>query len=217
MSYHWNCVLYVCLYWTVHVSKGESTVLFKCVNPYYIGKSRGWCKNVKGSNEKCSTSHELCTRYAHCRLLLWSWISNHMHTQVWDEITYPFPNFNGCTVEVWEWISNFIPHFIMRLITYPTQFWRIWVKIHSMNRPGNTDVTMYYHWSSSIDHKETLKQEWSNENFLSKIFYGCAFFVFDFNCWVVRLLCICYLYAFCSVLFLVRLSNNHWGCEVATW
>ena len=25
------------------------------------------------------------------------------------QITYPFPNFNGCTVEVWEWISNFIP------------------------------------------------------------------------------------------------------------
>ena len=27
---------------------------------------------------------------------------------VWDEITYPFPKFNGITVEVWEWISNFI-------------------------------------------------------------------------------------------------------------
>ena len=27
---------------------------------------------------------------------------------MWDEITYPFPNFIGCTVEVWEWISNFI-------------------------------------------------------------------------------------------------------------
>ena len=25
---------------------------------------------------------------------------------MWDEITYPFANFNG-----WEWISNFIPHF----------------------------------------------------------------------------------------------------------
>ena len=25
---------------------------------------------------------------------------------MWDEITYPFPNFNGCTVEVWEWIGN---------------------------------------------------------------------------------------------------------------
>ena len=27
-----------------------------------------------------------------------------------DEITYPFPKFNGCTVEVSEWMSNFIPH-----------------------------------------------------------------------------------------------------------
>ena len=26
---------------------------------------------------------------------------------VWDEIAYPFPNFNGSTVEVWEMISNF--------------------------------------------------------------------------------------------------------------
>ena len=31
-------------------------------------------------------------------------ISNHMPSEVWDEITYPFPNFNGATVEVWEWI-----------------------------------------------------------------------------------------------------------------
>ena len=23
------------------------------------------------------------------------------HYKVWDEITYPFPNFNGFTVEVW--------------------------------------------------------------------------------------------------------------------
>ena len=25
---------------------------------------------------------------------------------MWDEITYPFPNFNGATAEVWEWISQ---------------------------------------------------------------------------------------------------------------
>ena len=37
-------------------------------------------------------------------------ISNHMSSQVWDQITYPFPNFNGIT-EVWEWISNFTPQF----------------------------------------------------------------------------------------------------------
>ena len=30
-----------------------------------------------------------------------------------DEITYPFPNFNGCTVKVLEMVSIFIPHFIM--------------------------------------------------------------------------------------------------------
>ena len=29
-----------------------------------------------------------------------AWISNHIHYKVWDEITYPFLNFNGATVEV---------------------------------------------------------------------------------------------------------------------
>ena len=46
-------------------------------------------------------------------------ISNHMPSTVWDEITYPFPNSNGCTVEVWEWISNFIPHFMSVVISFP--------------------------------------------------------------------------------------------------
>ena len=35
--------------------------------------------------------------------------SNYIHYMVWDEIIYPFRNFNGCTDEVWEWISIFIP------------------------------------------------------------------------------------------------------------
>ena len=51
--------------------------------------------------------------------LIPAWISNHMPGIVWDEITYSFLNFNGCTVEVKEWISNFIPHFLMGVITYP--------------------------------------------------------------------------------------------------
>ena len=29
-----------------------------------------------------------------------AWISNYIHYKVWDEITYPFLNFNGATVEV---------------------------------------------------------------------------------------------------------------------
>ena len=44
-------------------------------------------------------------------------INNYIHCKVWDEITYPFPNFNGCTVEVWEWINNFIPLFTGHVIT----------------------------------------------------------------------------------------------------
>ena len=27
---------------------------------------------------------------------------DHIHYKVWDEITYPFPNFNGATVEIWN-------------------------------------------------------------------------------------------------------------------
>ena len=36
---------------------------------------------------------------------------NYVNYKMWNEITYPFPNFNGGTVEVWEWISDIIPHF----------------------------------------------------------------------------------------------------------
>ena len=42
--------------------------------------------------------------------LIPAWISNYIPSKVWDEITYPFPNFNGESVELWVWISNFIPH-----------------------------------------------------------------------------------------------------------
>ena len=38
--------------------------------------------------------------YWHGLTLILAWISNHMSCNVWDEITYPFLNFNGATVEV---------------------------------------------------------------------------------------------------------------------
>ena len=38
--------------------------------------------------------------YYHGLILIPAWISNHIHYKVWDEITYPFLNFNGATVEV---------------------------------------------------------------------------------------------------------------------
>ena len=45
-------------------------------------------------------------------------INDYTHYKVWDEIFYPFSNFNSCTVEVWEWISNFIPHITEYVIIY---------------------------------------------------------------------------------------------------
>ena len=58
-----------------------------------------------------------------------AWISNHMPSRVVDQVTYPFPNFNGVTVEVWEWISNFIPHLMMDVIIHPC-----WVKRKQFTR-----------------------------------------------------------------------------------
>ena len=60
--------------------------------------------------------------YQHELTLIPVGISNHLPGTVWDEITYLFSNFYGCTVEdyewirdlhleVWESIINFIPHF----------------------------------------------------------------------------------------------------------
>ena len=46
-------------------------------------------------------------------------MDNNMPGNVWDEISYPFPNVSGCTVEVWKWIRSFIPHLIMDIITIP--------------------------------------------------------------------------------------------------
>ena len=48
-----------------------------------------------------------------------TWISNYVH-YIWYEITYPYPNFNGCTREVRGWISNLI-----------TDFMGMWLYIHA--------------------------------------------------------------------------------------
>ena len=42
-----------------------------------------------------------------------------MHYKVWDEITYPFQNFDGAAVDVLGLINNFISHTSGRVVTYP--------------------------------------------------------------------------------------------------
>ena len=66
--------------------------------------------------------------YWHGLTLITAWISNHMLSNLWDEITFPFSNFNGATVDVLKWISNFSPHFIMVMIIYSSCDWS-WYKL----------------------------------------------------------------------------------------
>ena len=61
-----------------------------------------------------SAIHEVATLGS--KIIYWyeltfilAWMSNHISSKVWDGITYPSPNFNGCAIEIWEWASNFTP------------------------------------------------------------------------------------------------------------
>ena len=58
-----------------------------------------------------------------------AWISNNIHYFVWDEITYPYPNFNGCTSDVWEVISSHILLGVWLLIHAGIKVNLFWMKI----------------------------------------------------------------------------------------
>ena len=45
-----------------------------------------------------------------------------MPRELWDEITYPFPNFNGATVEVWEVWSDNDFNFHLSLVQHQTHY-----------------------------------------------------------------------------------------------
>ena len=73
------------------------------------------------------------TFYSHGLTLIPAWKSNHTPSNVWGEISYPFPNFNGATVEVWDWMSNFIPQLTAHIIAY----WSVLrLKVTHVNKKG---------------------------------------------------------------------------------
>ena len=46
-------------------------------------------------------------------------MNNYIRYKVWDEIIFPFPNYNGLTIDAWEWMGNFVTHFTnMQLIIH---------------------------------------------------------------------------------------------------
>ena len=51
------------------------------------------------------TSYLSVALYLYCLTVIPSWISNHTHYKLWDEITYPFPNF---IVDIFRTNENYI-------------------------------------------------------------------------------------------------------------
>ena len=87
-----------------------------------------------------------------------AWISNHMRIKMWDEIAYPFPNFNGATVEVWKCVSNFIPHF--NGCNYLSM---LGLKLVHVRKMGHNLINLFLHfnelytWFKHIRHEHGLK------------------------------------------------------------
>ena len=44
--------------------------------------------------------------------------SMYIRYEVFDENSYPFPNFNNANIEVWQWICNFMAPFLGHGVTY---------------------------------------------------------------------------------------------------
>ena len=120
------CCISLAYYWHKQILINDSYTLSK---PQTNNTKHGMNNKLKWAMTSVKCSHATAVIvfhfvffprgpfYQHGLPLIPAWISNHMSSQVWDEITCPFTNFNRCTIEVWEWISNSIPHFIMDVIT----------------------------------------------------------------------------------------------------
>ena len=63
-----------------------------------------WFFQTRVNIETYNTTQTFCTTtdpfYQHGLTLIPAWISNHMPSEVWGKLSYPFPNFNGCASKV---------------------------------------------------------------------------------------------------------------------
>ena len=85
---------------------------------------------IKSISRECTRIHNYTIdSFYWCDLaFIWAWISNYLHCKLWDEISYPFPNFHSpsCTVEVHERVNHFVSRFTRYVITYPCRVLLEW-------------------------------------------------------------------------------------------
>ena len=99
---------------------------------------------------------------------------------MWDEITYPCPNFNGCTVEVWEWISHFIPQFI--IINKFNKAWRENLKFPAKVREKSQNFFFSTSCEVKVYQKSDNKMPCKGIQFLK---LSWCKILWDFNVWTL--------------------------------
>ena len=126
---HWGRATHICVSKLTIVASDNGFVAWLVPSPYlnqcwnivnlkwnsYIFIQENAFENVVCVMAAILSIGEWVTSETTCALIP-AWISNYIYCKVWDEFTYPFPNFNSCS---WKWISNFIPHFTGLLNIYP--------------------------------------------------------------------------------------------------
>ena len=75
--------------------------------------------------------------------------------KMWDEITYPFSNFNGVTIEVWEQVSNFIPCDYLKSIHVSKRgpWYSVWFKVHHslvLSHRSHLQYSIDLNWCVSV-------------------------------------------------------------------
>ena len=64
---------------------------------------------------------------------------------MWDEIIFPFPNFNDVTVAVWEWTSNLSnTSVIVYVVTYPWWDLKLILFLVKGTPDTNNHIRMWY-------------------------------------------------------------------------
>ena len=67
------------------------------VNGHFIKSAIGWIlQNTCDEGVNTGLGHDLSPFYLHGSTLILAWIIDYIHYKLWNEITYPFLNFNSC-------------------------------------------------------------------------------------------------------------------------